>query len=326
MRTLVVLCLFALAATAAAREPGEAAPDTLALAKMSPEELFIRASSAELQYAGDLEPARRLLVRRHGESIPYLVTELDTDQPRERIALENIFVRIGEDAVPSLVEALAREARRDDTTRGARLAAYVLARIGDPAAVHPLVELREHDEWKMRSSVADALGHLGGPEAVETLVGFLDDEDDSVRKAAAASLDRAARDEAELVLERAVDGLLRALEDDFYGVRYAASDALGRLGDEVVPHLAERVVRAEPRTRMMTLRSLGLVGGRDALRAIAPHLEDDDWAVRAQAAEAAGDAGTMSRSVRRRLEAMAGSDPHPLPAAKAAEAASAAGS
>ncbi|MBD3367001.1 MAG: hypothetical protein GF405_02355 [Candidatus Eisenbacteria bacterium] len=299
---------------------GEAEPDTLSLRSMTPEELFIRASSAELQYRGLLEPARRLLVRRQEESIPYLVTQLDTDQPRERIALENLFVRIGEDAVPALIEALEEEALRDDTTRGARLAAYVLARIGDEAAVRPLIDQSGHGQWKMRSSVADALGHLGGPRAADALVGLLQDDDDSVRKAAAAGLDRIARDGPDVVRRHAEDALLEALDDEFYGVRFAASDALGRLGDELVPQLSRLAAEGAGRTRLLAVRSLGRIGGRDALREIAPYLDDESWTVRAHAAEAVGASGAMTRAARRRLEELAAGDTHPLVVAKAGAA------
>jgi HEAT repeat protein len=311
---LILAALLILPCVAGARE--EAPPDTTALESMSPAELFVRASSAELQYADVLEPARRALVRRHEESVPYLVTKLDTDEPRERIALERLFVAIGEDAVPALIEALDREARRDDTTRGARLASYVLARIGDRAAVGPLVDQRSHGEWKMRSSVADALGHLGGSRAVDALVELMTDADSSVRKAAAASLYRIARDDPGSVRKPAERALLDALDDEFYGVRFAASDALGRLGEEVIDPLAEVADDGGGHERVMAIRALGVAGGREALRKIASYLESEDWAVRAHAAEAAGAAGSMTRAVRRKLEELT-DDPHPLVAGKA---------
>ena len=311
------LALFISATPSPAATEAASAADTTALLSMTPEELFIRASSAELQYADVLEPARRILVRRSDESVPYLVTRLDTDEPRERIALENLFVRIGAEAVPSLIEALGREARREDTTRGARLAAYVLARIKDPTAVTPLVGLQDHEGWKMRSSVADALGHLGGSASVDALVELAGDPDDSVRKAAVASLDRIAREDPGLVRDGAQGTLLEALDDRFYGVRYAASDALGRLGDAAVPHLENLVETAGARTRQMAVRSLGLIGGRDAARVVATHLNDTDWAVRAQAIESVMRAGTMSRSVQKKLRTLAESDEHPLVTARA---------
>jgi HEAT repeat protein len=315
MRLAILMCVLAFASSCPAEDGTPA--DTLSLRAMTPEELFVRASSAELQYADVLEPARRLLVERHAESVPYLITKLDTDEPRERIALENLFQRIGGNAVPELVDALAAESRRDDTTRGARLAAYVLARIGDRAAIPPLVEQARHDDWKLRSSIADALGHLGDAESVDTLVELLGDADSSVRKAAAASLDRIARDAPPLVLEAGRDALSLALDDEFYGVRFAASDALGRLGDEIVSDVSDLALSGTPRVRLMALRTLGLIGGRDALRGIARHLEDDDWAVRAHAAEAAGNVGVTSRSVRKKLQEMATGDEHPLVASKA---------
>lgn len=318
--TLAFVLALSLTGAAAAQEAPGTASDTLALATMTPEELFVRASSAELQYVGMLEPARRLLVERHRTSVPYLVTKLDTDDPRERIALENLFVRIGADAVPELLEALRTEARRDDTTRGARLAAYVLARIGDPSAVGPLIEETGHPEWKMRSSVADALGHLGGRESVEALVRLIADPDRSVRTSAAASLDRAAGGDPGTVKEVAARALLEALSDPFHGVRYAASDALGSLGSGIVSPLAEIAGNADPTGRLMAIRALGLVGDDDAVREIERHLDDADWAVRSHAARAAGQWVSLSPGAIRKLERMAMNDPHPLVAGDARSA------
>ena len=72
---------------------GDLVPDTDALSNLSPEELFLRASSSALQFESMREPSRELLVANYEESIPYLVTQLDTDGARERHALEDIFVR-----------------------------------------------------------------------------------------------------------------------------------------------------------------------------------------------------------------------------------------
>ena len=123
-----VAMLTILAATALALETAE--PDTAELEGLTPEQLFLRASSSALQFEHMREPSRKVLVRKHEESIPFLVTQLDTDGVRERHALEDVLVRIGEPAVPAVVEAFLMESERTDVTRGARLAATVLGIMG----------------------------------------------------------------------------------------------------------------------------------------------------------------------------------------------------
>ena len=94
-------------------ETSEAPPDTSWLDELSPDALFLRASSSALQFQSMIEPARKRLVREHEISLPYLVTRLDTDDARERHALEDILVRIGEPAVEPVIEAFRSEVMRD---------------------------------------------------------------------------------------------------------------------------------------------------------------------------------------------------------------------
>ncbi len=204
MRTFCVVLLLLLhcvsmAGSVAAQEVGVevgtevAESDMAELAELAPVELFLRASSSALQFEHMREPSRRILVSNHEESLPYLVTRLDTDDARERHALEDILVRIGpaaaepvieaflhalEDilvrigtaAAEPVIEAFLLEAGRTETTRGARLAAAVLGRIGEACAVDPLASVHDHHDWKLRGAIGGALGRIGTAETVLPLV------------------------------------------------------------------------------------------------------------------------------------------------------------
>jgi HEAT repeat protein len=305
-----VLCIAAALTASQALAAEDIAPaDTTGLADLSPAELLVRASSSALQYSALIGPATRLLVANHEQSIPYLVTRLDTDDVRERIAVEDILFRIGEPAVGPLVDALPHEALRTDTTRGARLACGILGRIADARAVDALVALHEHDDWKLRAAVAGALGGIGDPKAARALVALLRDHNEIVRKSAAASLTQIERKSPERDLDRSAAGaLLAALDDPYYCVRYGAATALAEMGEPVTPDLIALAESGTGQRALLAIRALGDGRSKEAPRALRGLLESPDWAVRAEAARALGKMGTERRSLRKLLDG----EEHPL--------------
>ncbi|HYW68043.1 MAG TPA: HEAT repeat domain-containing protein [bacterium] len=333
MRTTSAIFLMLLALLAAlpsaAQTPESAEPDTVALAALTPEELFLRASSAALQFQHMIEPSRKIMVRDHERTLPYLVTQLDTDGVRERHALEDILVRIGAPAAASVIEGLLVEAGRSDTTRGARMAATVLGRIGEPSAVEPLASVHDHHDWKVRGAIGSALGRIGVAETVVPLVSMLADENEVVRKSAAVGLKRVAirATDAEAPDPEAVDALDRdvieslvgALGDVSYAVRYSSSDALARIGEPALPRLLEAVESSTGEARLMAMRAMGMVGSQEALKPLVRALEDPDWAVRAFAASAIGVIGPDDVA-KRALERLVSRDEHPFVVSSAAVA------
>jgi len=315
----LLVALTLLAAGIAAAEP--AAPDTSGLPDLTPEELFLRASSSALQFEHLRAPSRRLLVRDHGTSLPYLVTKLDTDDARERHALEDILVKIGEPAVAPLRESILSEYEREDTTLGARLAAGVLGRIGDAGALKELVAGVRHDDWKVRASVASALGRLGVVEAVDPLLESLGDRNESARKGAAVALGRLAGSGVDLSSMRPVaEALVSALDDRYYSVRMSAADALTKIGgDMVVELLTEAAGTGGSPSDLLAIRALGEIGDRSSLPDIAKLLDSSDWATRAFAAEAIGRL-VPDRRTRKRLARLLSTEDHPFVIARAGEA------
>ncbi|MCK4681158.1 HEAT repeat domain-containing protein [bacterium] len=340
MRTFCIVLLLLLhcvsmAGPVAAQEVGVevgtevAESDTAELAELAPVELFLRASSSALQFEHMREPSRRILVSNHEESLPYLVTRLDTDDARERHALEDILVRIGPAAAEPVIEAFLLEAGRTETTRGARLAAAVLGRIGEACAVDPLASVHDHHDWKLRGAIGGALGRIGTAETVPPLVSLLEDENEVVRKSAAVGLRRVAvrahddeapdPDAAEALDADVIESLARALGDPNYAVRYSSADALARIGETALPLLFEIGEGDAIEARLMALRAIGAGGSRKALTPLVRALQDSDWAVRAHAAAAIGTIGADRRG-RRALERLVASDPHPFVVASAAAA------
>lgn len=318
---LVIVPLLALLLPCASVAQTAASPDTTGLQALSAEELFVRASSSELQFAALVAPSRRLLIREHARTLPYLITELATDDVRKRIALEDVLVKIGAPAVGPLTEALRREAERTDVTRGVRLAAYVLGRIGDPAPIDALVAAGGHRDWKVRGSAAEALGALGAREATASLVALIKDENEIVRKSAAVALGRIAeKSGTEPRLEAdAVDALIVAMSDPFYSVRYSAKGALVAAGGPAVSKLVTLAVDGAGEARAMATMALGNVRSKEALGTLRALVGSPDWRLKAYAIEALSRSGLANRD-RRALERLLESDQHPFVVLKAKEA------
>ena len=326
---VLVLLVALMAGPAHSVETQTAEPDSSELAQLAPEELFLRASSSALQFEHMNEPSRVVLVREYERSIPYLVTQLDTDGVRERHALEDVLVRIGAPAAAPVIEAFLVEAGRPDTTRGAGLAATVLGRIGEPSAVAPLASAHDHSDWKVRGAIGGALGRIGTAESVGPLVSLLGDDNEAVRKSAAVGLRRVAArasdtDAPDAEAGRAltpdvVAALIGVLGDESYAVRYSAADALAGIGEPALPLLLDVSEDGTREARLMALRAVGAVGSRKTLKPLVRALEDPDWTVRAFAASAIGAIGP-NRSARRALERLLERDPHPFVVAAAAAA------
>lgn len=321
--TVLVLVVAALALT---QVPARSAPpdsqaadaDTASLAQLSPEQLFLRASSSALQFEHMLAPSRRMLVRDYERSLPYLISRLDTDDPRERIALEDLLVKIGDPSVEPLIDAMAQELERDDTSRGARLASSIMGRLGDERAIPSLVPATTHADWKVRSSAVAALGRIGSSSPVEAVAHLLDDPNEVVRSAACVALKRIADAENGTLGEAAMARLADSLDDSNYAVRYSAASALTACRGHAAGRLETLALHGRGHSQLLAIRALGGVGSRRALDALRSFADSGSWLIRGEAALALGNASAAARD-RRVLERMA-LDPHPFVASCARQA------
>jgi len=289
--------------------------DTTGLNELSPAELFLRASSSALQFQHMRDPSRRVLVRQHDRTLPYLVTRLDTDDARERHALEDVLVRIGQPAVQPLVRAFAGELKRTDTSRGARMAATVLGRLEDPESIAALRAGGDHGDWKVRSATASGLGRIAHPDAAAPLLVLMDDPNEMVRKSAVVGLARVAEADPGALDPEAMARLCTALDDEHYAVRFGAARALAACGERALDILEEAIEREAERPRLLAIETLGRLATRDARTLLRGLARSPDWTVRAHAARALGAADPGEADVTRLRELAV--DKHPLVAASA---------
>lgn len=189
--------------------------------------------------------------------------------------------------------------------------AKIRALLGDPdhdvraTALHALVTLDVPDSEELalgslddedgfvRSTAAKLLGDVGNPAAAGALVGpLLEDTDPVVRQRAAESL-------AELGGTTAVEGLARALADPMKEVRLAAVKGLRELDPAYAAAALARIVLEDPEweIRVQAANALGLTGDAEMAPVLEKAGEDENEFVRSAASEAlnllakAGDAG-----------------------------------
>jgi hypothetical protein len=134
-----------------------------------------------------------------------------------------------------------------------------------------------------RRRAAAALGRLGpaAGEAVEHLLKALDDPDEAVRWWATSSLG-----DLGPAGSSAVPALVDLLKDET--IRFAAIEALAKLGPREVPSLVNALRDPNPLVRLGAVEALGQIGpdAREAYPAIHPLLNDADRRVRESASKA----------------------------------------
>ncbi len=172
----------------------------------------------------------------------------------------------------------------DDRTRNQALQTYswrVRHRAADP---QPLRDALGHGEPNTRFLAAEGLALAGHADGIEILLSAVDlDPDHSQRTRAVQAL-------GALGDARALDTLLRLVDDEAHVLRDEAAEALGRLSaSEHAERIFELLARlAKSDDREVTVHALAGLRWFDTLdgwRIIRDRLSDDDWWIRQVAAE-----------------------------------------
>ena len=158
------------------------------------EKLFIQASAAPEKYQYLVEPARKRLEEGADTTIPFLLTMLESEHPREQLALRVILPRIGARLVPLLIDTV----RRGDRSR-VGFAIHILGLLKDSTAAKVLGTKLSDPNWRIRSTAAEALLNMNAYDAKDALRQALNDPVDVVRGRAARAFARIA-DSSELHL------------------------------------------------------------------------------------------------------------------------------
>ncbi|HVZ41119.1 MAG TPA: HEAT repeat domain-containing protein [Candidatus Kapabacteria bacterium] len=186
--------------------------------------LFTQASAAPQKFQYLVDTARWRLVERADESIPYLLGMMNTELPRERLAIDVIFPRIGKRMLKPLMDTVAMGAPE----RVGR-ALYSLGEIRDTTAAEvigrKLVDPKA--TWRMRAAAGQALLKIKAPSAKPYLKMALRDTVELVRGYAARAMVLVA-DSTEL------NEIMSAMNDRSQVVRHQVQLALQNRGVDSV--------------------------------------------------------------------------------------------
>ncbi len=234
--------------------------------------LFIRASSGQLRYRDLVEPSQKAL-RERPAAIPYLVEKLTIRDARERRTLIDILGKMP-DAVMPVSEAIPNS-NRD----AVKTACEILAELKNSRATPYLVKVLDHPDILARGNAAVAIGKCGGKEAKEGLLKALMDTVNFVRTQAAAGL-------GFLKDVTTLPKLINALQDEYYGVRFAAVHSLAKFDSTAVPYLLKTLDADEPMVRQLAAEALGKIRSRVAVPRLSSLLKSKLWSDRLSALEA----------------------------------------
>lgn len=129
--------------------------------------------------------------------------------------------------------------------------------------------LRDHDDAALRNAAMDFYRTLNS-RALPSLFNLMKDDDPEVRLFAANLL-------GDIGDRKAVPELIRALKDTEVNVRVASAEALGKVGDPDSIDALRAVLPDEPWVTMAAIKSLGDIGGDNALGVLYDYLETEEY-------------------------------------------------
>ena len=265
------------------------------------ERLWVQATTA--QELGDRAQAMRAIARLGEKAVPHIVGKFQSPDLDAARGAWSLLAQIGSPAVPELLRIVA-----DGSAREAQMAMAVLGQIADPRAALPLVQQAKAPQWRRRAAAAASMGALRGEDTIAALEGLLRDPDEDVRRSAVVALGiRGAAESAVPISEM--------LGDPVYSVRFAAADALVKLGVPCPPHVFSLVGCEQPEVRHLSIETFGRLGSKDSLDILLGLLQSQDWGDRAFAAEAIGRIGDLDAC--RKLEVALANERNGLVLAKA---------
>jgi HEAT repeat protein len=169
-------------------------------------------------------------------------------------------------------------------------AVYALVVAEDRRAVRALIKALDSPDASVVGSAAAALGRLGDPAAIEPLLRALNEPRNW--DTSASAIRGIARALAEFEEPRAFDRLAKLAKHEGLYVRRAAIKALPDVGGEKsLPILLELIKHEHEATRGDAARALGELGDRRAVTALIDALNDTDHMVRSGAAHSLGQIG-----------------------------------
>ena len=284
-RLVAVIALSFLSFTSPLLLTRNAAAQKLSASKASSQEINSLIKKLKTNDEKELDATIKKL-RKIGEpAIPALMEALQDKNLQVRRSAAQILVRIGSSAIPALVKAL-----KDSDVRVRRRATNVLSvplilGVYDSMYLDVPIQLTTH--WEEITAEAKS--------AVPQLILLLKDSDAVVRGSAANALGNIGAE-----AKTAVPQLISLLNDSDAGVRGSAAYALGKIGaaTTAVPQLIPLLKDSDAGVRKNAVNAMVKIGvaAKSAVPQLIPLLKDSDADVRNNAAYVLGNIGAEAKS------------------------------
>ena len=215
------------------------------------------------------------------DTVPHLIRMLKArDRGIRRLAVETLGKIQDKGSIPFLMQALSDS---DVFVSGAAQKALGVMKKEEPFP--ELIRLFKGSDWSMRSVAAQALNNLEVEKAIPDLIGALDDEDSEVRGHCARILGQAR-------VFQAVPKLINLLKHEDPFTRKTMCETLGEMGAvEAIPDLIQVLMYESWEMRWAAANALEKIG-RNAEEELTRLLSDEDIRVREMAAEVLGKINT----------------------------------
>ncbi|PCI40724.1 MAG: hypothetical protein COB53_00070 [Elusimicrobia bacterium] len=178
---------------------------------------------------------------------------------------------------------VALEALKSEDAMTRRRGAYNLGDLRNKKGVQPLINALNDENPFVRTGAISSLAKLGANESAKKILAMLGkDKDSQVRQQAANAF-------ANLDIKGEVQALIKALQDESKGVRFAAARTLGSTRSQAAAKkLAELLTSPEENAgmRRVAAGALRSIRSKETLPALEQALSDEDLNVRRQAVQA----------------------------------------
>jgi hypothetical protein len=168
--------------------------------------------------------------------------------------------------IPYIAKSMA-ERGGDAESRRLKQALWILTEIGDEAIIEPVADYLGDEDWSVRAQAYTALGKTRSPRILPLLAKGLKDSVNIVRKTACYAL-------GEVATQEDIDHLITGLDDEFYGVRYAAVKGLVHCGPAIYERLRGQLGRKKQRDYFIISAILQLDLTKDQLVEIGSWLKE----------------------------------------------------
>jgi HEAT repeat protein len=213
------------------------------------------------------------------ENIAELIEDLQNpDESIRRFAAESIGEIKDESGIAPLINVLG-----DECVAVGEAAADALIAIGGERAAEKVSHLLRSDEANLRNFAAEILEKIG-ETAVDTLVNLSGDSDKDIRKYTVDIL-------GAIGSNKGVEPLIRLLKDPDINVAAGAADSLGRIGDKKALKPLIKHLHADIWMKCSVIKSLGAIGGKEAVNALSKISAEDDEMVLFSAIQSLGKIG-----------------------------------